>query len=134
MKKVLEQAELLASSILDSDEFIRMRLAEQAVTRDEEATRLIAAFIEKRQRVENLLSQNDLDKGELTSAGDEMEAAQKEMNDYPMIQTMQTARADFTNMMNQVNALIRFVVTGETEQPQSGCSSGSCDGCSGCKH
>lgn len=133
MKKVLEQAEQLASSILDSDAFIRMRLAEQAVTKDEEATRLIADFIEKRRRVENLLSENDLDKGELAAAGDEMEAAQKIMNDHPMIQTMQGARADFTNMMNKVNALIRFVVTGESEQPQSGCS-GSCDGCSGCKN
>ena len=133
MKKVLEQAEALAGSILDSEEFIRMRLAEQAATRDEEATRLIADFIEKRQRVENLLSENNLDKDELTSASDEMEAAQKTMNDYPMIQAMQTARAEFTNMMNQVNTLIRFVVTGETEQPQSGCS-GSCDSCGGCGH
>ncbi len=133
MKKVLEKAEQLAGSILDSDEFIRMRLAEQAVTKDEVGTRLIADFIEKRQRMENLLSQTNLDKGELVTAGDEMDAAQKKMNDYPMIQTMQTARADFTDMMNKVNALIRFVVTGETEQPQSGCS-GSCDGCSGCKH
>ncbi len=133
MKKVLEQAEQLAGSILDSEEFIRMRIAEQAVTKDEEATRLIADFIEKRQRVENLLSSNNLDKGELSSASDDMDASQKKMNDYPMIKAMQTARADFTNMMNQVNTLIRFVVTGESEQPQSGCS-GSCDGCSGCSH
>ncbi len=133
MKKVLEQAEQLAGSILDSEEFIRMRLAEQAVTKDEEATRLIADFIEKRQRVERLLSENDLDKGELATAGDEMEAAQKIMNAYPMIQAMQGARADFTSMMNKVNALIRFVVTGEADQPQSGCS-GSCDGCNGCQH
>jgi cell fate (sporulation/competence/biofilm development) regulator YlbF (YheA/YmcA/DUF963 family) len=133
MKKVLEQAEKLAGSILESDEFIRMRLAEEAVTKDEEATRLIADFIEKRQRVENLLSENNLDQGELTAAGDEMDTAQKKMNACPMIEAMQSARAEFTGMMNKVNALIRFVVTGETEQPKSGCS-GSCEGCSGCDH
>jgi cell fate (sporulation/competence/biofilm development) regulator YlbF (YheA/YmcA/DUF963 family) len=133
MKRVLEQAEQLAESILDSDEFISMRLKEQAVTKDEEATRLIADFIEKRQRVEKLLSDNNLDQGELVTAGDEMDAAQKKMNDCTLIQAMQSARAEFTNMMNKVNALIRFVVTGETEQPQSGCS-GSCEGCSGCEH
>ncbi len=132
MKNVLEQAEQLAESILDSDEFIRMRLAEQAVTKDEEASRLISDFIEKRNRVENMLAENNLDKGELTAAGDEMDAAQKKMNNFPMIQAMQSARAEFTNMMNKVNALIRFVVTGETEQPKSGCS-GSCEGCSGCE-
>ncbi len=132
MKNVLEQAEQLAESILDSDEFIRMRLAEQAVTKDEEASRLISDFIEKRNRVENMLAENNLDKGELTAAGDEMDAAQKKMNNFPMIQAMQSARSEFTNMMNKVNALIRFVVTGETEQPKSGCS-GSCEGCSGCE-
>ncbi len=133
MKKVLEQAEQLAESILDSDEFIRMRLAEEAVTRDEEASRLISNFIEKRTRVENMLAENNLDKGELTAAGDEMDAAQKKMNNFPMIQAMQSARAEFTNMMNKVNALIRFVVTGEAEQPKANCS-GSCEGCSGCDH
>ncbi len=133
MKTVLEQAEKLASSILDSDEFLGMRLAEQAVTHDPEATRLIADFIEKRQRVEELLSQNDLDQGTLATAGDEMEEAQLRMNECPLVQKMQAARADFTNMMNQVNALIRFVVTGETEQPEESCA-GSCETCDGCKH
>ena len=133
MKNVLEQAEKLASSILDSNEFITMRLAEQSVTKDEQATRLIADFIEKRQVVEQMLSENNLDQGALALAGDAMETAQKIMNAYPMIEKMQSARAEFTNMMNKVNALIRFVVTGESEQPQSGCS-GSCDSCSGCQH
>ena len=133
MKNVLEQAEKLASSILDSSEFITMRLAEQAATKDAEATQLIADFIEKRQVVERMLSENNLDQGALSLAGDAMEEAQKIMNAYPMIQKMQSARADFTSMMNKVNALIRFVVTGETEQPQSGCS-GSCDNCNGCQH
>lgn len=133
MKTVLEQAEKLASSILGSDEFVGMRLAEQAVTQDAEATRLIADFIEKRQRVEKLLSEDDPGQGSLIQAGDEMEQAQRRMNECPLIQRMQAARADFTNMMNQVNALIRFVVTGETEQPDSGCA-GSCETCGGCKH
>lgn len=133
MKNVLDQAEKLASSILDSDEFISMRIAEQAVTKDAEATRLIADFIEKRQAVEQMLSENNLDQGALSLAGDAMETAQKTMNANLLIQKMQAARADFTNMMNKVNALIRFVVTGETEQPKSGCS-GSCDGCEGCQH
>ncbi len=132
MKNVLEQAEKLANAVLDSDEFITMRLAEEAVTRDAEATRLIADFIEKRNTVEKMLSENNLDQVSLLTASDAMDAAQKVMNAYPLIEKMQSARATFTDMMNKVNALIRFVVTGETELPKSGCS-GSCEGCSGCK-
>jgi len=131
MQKVLAQAQVLAEAILDSDEYIQMRIAEQAVTRDEESTRLIADFIEKRQRVENILAQNDLNHGVLAEASEAMDTAQKQMNAYPLIDGMQTARAAFTEMMNNVNKLIRFVVTGETEEPSNGCS-GSCDGCSGC--
>ena len=70
MKEVLEKAEQLAASIIDSEEFIAMRLAEQAVTRDAQATRLISAFIERRQKVENLLTENNLDQGELALAGE----------------------------------------------------------------
>ena len=132
MKNVLEQAEKLANAVLDSDEFITMRLAEEAVTRDAEATRLIADFIEKRNTVEKMLSENNLDQVSLLTASDAMDAAQKVMNAYPLIEKMQSARAAFTDMMSKVNSLIRFVVTGETEQPKSGCS-GSCDGCNGCK-
>ena len=37
MEKVLNQAELLAEAILESEEYINMRLTEQAVMKDEEA-------------------------------------------------------------------------------------------------
>ena len=56
MEKVLNQAELLAEAILESEEYIAMRLAEQAAMKDEKATQLIAAYTEKRQAVENLLA------------------------------------------------------------------------------
>ena len=49
MEKVLNQAELLAEAILESEEYIAMRLAEQAAMKDEKATQLIAAYTEKRQ-------------------------------------------------------------------------------------
>ena len=43
MEKVLNQAEMLAEAILESEEYINMRLSEQAAMRDTEATGLIAA-------------------------------------------------------------------------------------------
>ena len=38
MEKVLNQAEMLAEAILESEEYIAMRLAEQAAMKDEKAT------------------------------------------------------------------------------------------------
>ena len=51
MEKVLNQAELLAEAILESEEYIAMRLAEQAAMKDEKATQLSAASPVKRQAV-----------------------------------------------------------------------------------
>ena len=42
MEKVLNQAEQLAEAILESEEYIKMRIAEQATMRDEAAAALLA--------------------------------------------------------------------------------------------
>ena len=81
MEKVLNQAELLAEAILESEEYIAMRLAEQAAMKDE----------------------------------------------------MRQTNEAFTQMMKKVNSIIKFVVTGENDEEEHGCS-GSCEGCSGCGH
>ena len=73
MEKVLNQAELLAEAILESEEYIAMRLAEQAAMKDEKATQLIAAYTEKRQAVENLPADANMDHGALAKAGEELE-------------------------------------------------------------
>lgn len=132
MEKVLNQAEQLAEAILESEEFIRMRLAEQATLRDEEASGLIAAYSEKRSAVESILADGNLDHDKLTQAGTELEAAQQAMNENALISTMRDASNTFNHMMEQVNKIIKFVVTGEQEE-EGGCS-GSCQSCGGCHH
>ena len=42
---------------------------------------------------------------------------------------MQAARADFNQMMENINQILRLIITGETEA--GGCS-GSCESCGGC--
>ena len=62
MEKVLNQAEMLAEAILESEEYIAMRLAEQAAMKDEKANQLIMAYTEKRQAVEALLADANIGK------------------------------------------------------------------------
>ena len=132
MENVLNQAEQLAEAILESEEFIKMRLAEQATMRDEEAAGLIAAYSEKRAVVEGMLADSNLDHDKLTEAGTELDAAQQAMNDNALISTMRDANNAFSHMMEQVNKIIKFVITGEQEE-EDGCS-GSCESCGGCHH
>lgn len=132
MEKVLNQAELLAEAILESDEYIRMRLMEQAAMKDEDATKLVASYAQKRSRVENILSMNNMDAVELGKASEELNSAEKQMDENQLLKDMRAARADFTDMMNKVNQIIRFVVNGETGD--EGQCTGSCESCGGCRH
>ena len=133
MKKVLEQAELLAQAMLDSEEYVGMRMAEQAVTHSTEAMDAMNDFMEKRQAVEEMLAATDLDNEALAQVTKTMEEAETRMEAHELIQQMNQRRNAFTGMMTNVNRIIRFVVTGEEEAAGSGCG-GSCSSCSGCGH
>jgi len=41
------------------------------------------------------------------------------------------ARGEFTGLINQVNQVLQFIVTGRMDDPEGGCS-GSCATCGGC--
>lgn len=137
MHQVMHKAQELAEAIVDSAVYQRMHQAEIAATKDETATAAIAAFVEKRQAVENLLASNNMDHAALAEASTAMEAAEKALNEVPAVKEMQEARAEFTQMMENVNRILRLVITGETEEEHDcngDCSScgGSCSTCGGC--
>lgn len=130
MEKVLEQARLLAEAIAESDVYQKMHQCENDAMKDAEATRAIADFVEKRQKVESLLAEGNMDHTALAEASKAMEDAEKKVNEQPKVRAMQEARGEFTQMMNNVNQILRFIITGKTED-NSGCS-GSCESCGGC--
>lgn len=133
MENVLNQAEQLAEAILESEEFIKMRLSEQAAMRDAVAAGLIAQYSEDRSRVENLLASSDLDHDALSEAGAKLEATQKAIDENAMLKTMREANDAFSHMMQQVNKIIKFVVTGEQDEEEESCG-GSCESCGGGCH
>ena len=135
MREVMQKAQELAEAIVESSIYQRMHAAELQVNKDEEAVKAVAEFVEKRQAVETVLAQSDMDHELLAQAGEEMEEAEKHLNEVPLVKEMQEARRDFTQMMVNVNRILRLVVTGETDDGCSGdCSgcSGGCEGCGGC--
>ena len=135
MREVMQKAQELAEAIVESSVYQRMHTAELQVNKDEEAVKAVAAFVEKRQAVENVLAQSDMDHELLAQMGEEMEEAEKRLNEVPLVKEMQEARKEFTQMMENVNRILRLVVTGETDDGCSGdCSgcSGGCEKCGGC--
>ena len=135
MREVMQKAQELAEAIVESSVYQRMHAAELQVNKDEEAVKAVAAFVEKRQAVETVLAQSDMDHEQLARVGEEMEEAEKRLNEVPLVKEMQEARKEFTQMMENVNRILLLVVTGETDDGCSGdCSgcSGGCESCSGC--
>ncbi len=135
MRNVMMKAQELAEAILDSEVYKKMKQQENEVRRDPDAAKALGDMIEKRNRVETILSSNDMKPDELAEASREMEEAEKRMNENEMIRTLKDYRKDFQTMMDNVNRILRLVITGETEDENggnSGCN-GNCSGCSGCR-
>lgn len=131
MENVFSQAEQLAEAILGSEVFIKMRLSEEAAMNDEEATQLISNYSERRAMVEGILSASKMDPEALTKANERLKEAEAAVDENVKIKAMRSSSTDFNNMMQQVNRIIKQVVTGEDTQSGGGCSGGSCSSCSG---
>lgn len=137
MNNVMHKAQELAEAILESSIYQRMHTAELQVNKDEEAVKAVSDFVEKRQAVESILASNNMDHTALAEAGKAMEDAEKKLNDVALIKEMQESRQEFTQMMENVNRILRLVITGETEEEcdcggDCGGCSGSCSSCGGC--
>ena len=132
LNNVMQKAQALAEAILESEIYQGMKAAENNYMHNEEAIRLTAAVNEKRNAVQELLTANDLDHEALARAGEALEQAEEAMNASAAVHELQDARRAFTSMMDNVNRILRLVITGETgEDEGSGCS-GNCSGCAGC--
>ena len=134
MREVMNKAQELAEAILDSEVYQKMKDQENAVRKDPEAAKAMGDMIEKRQRVETVLSSANMDPNELAQASKEMEEAEQRMNSNAMIQELKDRRKDFQTMMDNVNKILRLVITGQVEDESgaAGCS-GNCSSCSGCR-
>ena len=134
MREVMAKAQELAEAILDSEIYQNMKKLEGEVRRNEEAALRLSEMIEKRQKVEEILSSARMNPDDLAKASAEMEEAEKKMNENPEIQKLKSARKDFQTMMDNVNQILRLIVTGQVEdQAESGSCTGHCESCGGCR-
>ncbi len=134
MKQVMQKAQELAEAVLDSEIYQEMKQKEREMLRDETASSLLNEMNSKRSRVEEILSATDMNPEELAEASREMEEAEKAMLADEKIQALKEARRQFQNMMDNVNKILRLVITGEVEDEMTvrGACSGNCSRCGGC--
>ena len=147
MRAVLEKTQELAEAILESECYQKMKRLEGETRRDEEAASLLDDMIWKRKHVEDILSDVNMNPEELKKASAEMSKAEAAMNANARIQELKAARKEVQQMMENVNQLLRLVLTGSISGNSTddffissgfaGASRGGCGGncgqCAGCE-
>ncbi len=131
MREVMMKAQALAEAVANCEIYKTMHELEGKVTQDEAATAAIAAYMEKRSNVELLLRSPEFDAEKVAAAGQELEEAEKAMNECAMVKDMREAQEKFQEVMDNVNRILRLVITGEVEDAAGGCT-GNCASCGGC--
>ena len=130
MSKVTDCARALGEAIVASEEYKNMQAAESAAMSDPAVTDAMARYMEVKNTLGEVMCQPDADANLISQYGQEMDEIQQQLTAMPAVDAMTTARQKFSEMMNQVNSVLEYIITGELPQ-QGGCS-GNCSGCSGC--
>lgn len=131
MSEVFMKTRELAEAIMRSEEYISMKAAEDVALQNEEAAGIMAQYMEKQQELEAVMMKNDPDVENMNRISGEMESLQKKLQETPDIANLTLARNAFTNLINQVNQVLRFTITGEMGDEADECESAGSSGCSG---
>ena len=131
MNAVFEKTRELGDALMQSEEYIAMKAAEETAMANAEAAELMSRYLEHKTLLEEVLHSGNPDPDEIARHGDAMEELQRQFQTVPDIIAMNRAREGFDNLINPVNQVLRFIITGEMEDPEGGCT-GSCATCPGC--
>ncbi|MDO4547051.1 MAG: YlbF family regulator [Clostridia bacterium] len=129
MDPIIQKTRELGELLLESEECKRMRMAEAEAMNDPEASMLIEKYNECKIEVQNLLIEENPDSGKLQLLSNQMDAYQDRLAKIDSVLRLTQAQMDFSKRIEQVNATLRFIITGDTGQSECG---GNCAHCSGC--
>ena len=128
--EIIEKAQELGQMIAESEERARVDETGMKMNADEEAVELLRVYNENRKNATDKLRGTNPSKEELEEFKAYVDAEFKKIVDNKLISDYIEASRDFDNMVNQVNAVLSYFITGQ-ESSEGGCS-GNCSGCSSC--
>jgi cell fate (sporulation/competence/biofilm development) regulator YlbF (YheA/YmcA/DUF963 family) len=128
--EIIEKAQELGQMIAESEERARVDETGMKMNADEEAVELLRVYNENRKNATDKLRGTNPSKEQLEEFKAYVDAEFKKIVDNKLISDYIEASRDFDNMVNQVNAVLSYFITGQ-ESSEGGCS-GNCSGCSSC--
>ena len=132
MNQVFLKTRELGDAIMQSEEYKAMKEAENRAMANADAAAAMGQYMESRQKIEALLEQDNPDPEKLKKLSAEMDETQQRLQLIDDVQSLTDARENFSNLIEQVNQVLKFIITGQMEEPKSSGCGGSCGSCGGC--
>ena len=134
MNMVFQKTRELGEALLQSEEYLKMKELEDRAMVNEKASIAMAKYIEAKQEIEELLIKDDPDPERLRALSAELDNCQEQLRMIDDVKELSEARDKFSGLIEQVNKVLKFIITGQTADEPEGCQ-GSCAGCkSSCGH
>ncbi len=129
MAEIFEKARDLGQAIIDSEEYKALKAAELKQENDEEALALLKEYSDVRTRLGAEIQKGDVSEERIAEIRDELEEAYSKMTTNDKITAYINAQRTFQSVIDQMNNILSFHITGKV--PGGGCS-GNCSSCSSC--
>ena len=126
--EIFEKSRELGELLVASDEYKKVQQAEEAFNSDEFAQAKVAEVNELQQNVQNMMQTPDPDQAAIAAEADRLRNMQAELIEMPSVKAMNDAQTEFSNLLGQVNQVLRFIITGQVDD--GGCG-GNCSSCGG---
>lgn len=127
MAEIFEKARELGEAIIESNEYKELKEAELRQENDAEALTLLKEYSEVRSRLASEIQKGDVSEERIAEIREELEEAYSKMTTNDAITAYINAQRTFQAIIDQMNSIISFHITGKMP---GGCS-GNCSSCGG---
>ena len=131
MNEVFQKTRQLGEALLESQEYKAVKKAEQKAMSNPDAAKAVGRFIELRSEMEEIMRSDKKNWPRVQTLTEEMDALRQAMGDNDDLIALDQARGAFQDLINQVNQVLHFIVTGEMDGSKDSCA-GDCASCGGC--
>ncbi len=128
--EIFDKARELGEAIVTSDEYKALKLAEAKQEQDEEAMKLLQEYSALRRELGEEINKGDVSEERMNEIRTAVEEAYEKVTGNDIIADYINAQRAFQAVIDQMNAILSFHITG---QMPGGCS-GSCSTCGGGCH
>ena len=130
MAEIFEKARELGQAIIESKEYKELKACELAQENDEVALTLLKEYSEVRSNLASEIQKGDVSEERIAEIREELEEAYSKMTTNDTITAYINAQRTFQSIIDQMNSIISFHITGKMP---GGCS-GNCSSCGGDCH